>query len=563
MHYLLMPMFLLLSLPSFSIISKNDRSHSFESEPFVKGHVLVKIDMHHSVLAKARIEREFGMKNIENYSLVEGLGLYRFDPKIDVMEIVKQLSAKDYVIYAEPDYIYHVADQQAFVDDSEFPRQWALENKAQTGGKIDADINAELMWTYQKGSRNVVIGITDTGIDYTHPDLIDNLWRNGKEIPDNNVDDDQNGFVDDIFGINAIKKTGTPLDDNMHGTHVAGIIGAVGDNHLGVVGVAQQVQIAACKFLSSSGSGSLANALVCMEYFAALKSRADNPINLVATNNSWGGGGVSQSMLDAIKAHERLGILFIAAAGNDSSNNDNRDTFPANYNVANVISVAATDHNDRIATFSNYGKKTVHVAAPGVKVLSTILSQKYGELSGTSMAAPHVTGLSAVIASQFNELNYFGIKNLIMTGGQKTDATANTTISGKRIRGADENGIGSLTCNNQILVVRNQPTTTTHKIPLNKPFFLSALHINCEKSAGPLTLYQNGDISVVLEDGGEHGDVAAQDGLYSLNWTPTKTGIYELRFSDTDSITVEVYDESSLLPESPASLKWHKNVLSN
>lgn len=539
----------ILSSSAFSIAEENVKN--LDEAPFVQGQVLVKIDPKQKIDALMSVERALGAKIRHSYSLVPGLRLYQFDPRHDVLQAVKSFKSNQAVIYAEPNYIYRIAKaSNNLVNDPEFARLWGLENQGQTGGKADADINASLTWSLQTGSNDIAIGIIDTGMDYTHPDLVDNVWINPGEIKDNNKDDDQNGYVDDMHGINAIRNNGNPMDDNVHGTHVAGTIGAVGNNQLGVVGVAPVVKMIACKFLSSGGSGSTTDALKCLEYFAGLKSRATNPVNLVATNNSWGGGGSSLAMLDAIKAHERLGILFIAAAGNENSNNDIHDSYPANYDVANVISVAATDHNDRLATFSNYGKKKVHVAAPGVKILSTVLNHKYGELSGTSMATPHVTGLSAIIASHYKDLSYQGIKNLIMTGGQKIPSTLNTTVSGRRIRGADEFGIGSLTCENQVLVVRKEPSITSHRIALGRTLKLSATHINCANgSAGPLTVYQSEDgNNIVLEDNGENGDQLADDGIYSLDWTPASAGEYLLRFSDSDIVTVIVYEDSSFAP---------------
>lgn len=541
---------LLLTTTTFAVYVEDSHARVVtEHPPHVRGELLVRVDPHHSIEALNRVERSIGVKSLHTFSLVPGLRLYQFDPSRDVDEVIRSFKEDRSVVYAEPNFLYQTAQTDgASVNDPEFARLWGLENKGQTGGKADADINAELMWTHQKGSKQVVIGIIDTGIDYTHPDLIDNLWVNANEIKGNGIDDDHNGYIDDIHGINTIKNTGNPLDDNVHGTHVAGTIGAAGNNSLGVVGVAQSVQIVACKFLSSGGSGSTSDAIKCMEYFVGLRSRENNPVNLVATNNSWGGGGSSQALLDAIKAHDRLGILFFAAAGNESNDNDVNDSYPANYDVPNVVSVAATDHNDRLATFSNYGKRKVHVAAPGVKILSTILGHKYGELSGTSMATPHVTGLAAVIASHYRDLDYRGIKNLVITGGQRIDATANTTISGRRIRGADVGGVGSLTCSNQALVVRKAPTATTHRVEIGKQVFLSANHLNCATEGGPLTVYQGNLGTVTLEDNGLNGDALANDGIYSLNWKPSAVGEYQLKFSNSDVVSVSVYDKTSFNP---------------
>lgn len=533
-----------------------------ELSPHVLGRVLVKVKPNAPFKALSAVEKKLGAKTVKTYSFVEGLRVFQFDPTIDVREAIKAFASNEAVIYAEPDYLYSIdeitehddesepapTDSTATLNDPEFPRQWSLENKGQTGGKPNADLNAELMWTHAVGSENLVVGIIDSGVDFTHPDIIANLWTNPGEIPGDNKDNDQNGFIDDIYGINAVRNNGVPMDDDKHGTHVAGTIGASANNSVGIVGVAQKVRLAACKFIRADGTGSISDAIECMQYFAALKTRATNPVNIIATNNSWGGGPRSQAMLDAITAHEKLGILFVVAAGNYKQDNDFIDSFPANYNVPNVISVAATDHHDRLATFSNYGKRSVHVAAPGVKILSTVLGKKLGELSGTSMAAPHVTGLAAVIASKFPSLPYNKIKNLILTGGEKTDAAAHTTISGRRIRGADTNGTGSLTCENQSLVVRQEPVATSHRVLLNKPFFFSATHINCADNGGPLTIYEGPAGSVILKDDGQHGDVAADDGIYSATWTPKIAGTFDFKFSDTDTITIQVYEKDKFQP---------------
>lgn len=514
---------------------------SYAIEPAsVKGHLLVRIDPHQSIKALAGTAAKVGAKNIKSFSLVKGLNLYKLNDNTDFLTAQRAFQNNSAVLYAEPDYIYHT-----FVNDPSYVKQWALENKGQTGGKADSDINAEKTWELQKGNPDVVIGIIDTGVDYTHPDLVANMWHNPGEIADNLKDDDQNGYVDDIYGINSIANSGNPMDDNMHGTHVAGTIAATGDNNIGVIGVAPNARVASCKFLSSEGSGGISDAIKCMEYFAQLKSRNINPVNIVATNNSWGGGAASQALLDAIKEHEALGILFIAAAGNESNNNDINDRYPCNYNVENVISVAASDHDDNLASFSNYGKKTVHVAAPGLKILSTVLNHGYAELSGTSMATPHVSGLAALVASHFPNLNYAGIKNLITTGGQKILAASTTTISGRRIRGADELGIGSLTCDNQILNIRQSPKSSTQNINFGASILLSAWRINCANPAGPITVYDSDGLKLMLDDQGQNGDVKAKDGIYSLVWQPNQTGSYALNFGDNDIVTINVSENNA------------------
>jgi len=505
--------------------------------PYVPGHILVRADPN-QIGVLEDLARRIGAERTDSFNLVPGLNLYQFDQRRSVEDVRQHFLRSSKVIYAEPDYIYHTAAQTP--NDPQFSKQYSLDNSGQTGGFQDADINAPQMWEIQKGNDNIIIATIDTGIDYTHPDLIDNLWRNPGEIPNNGKDDDNNGYIDDVHGINAITSSGDPMDDNVHGTHVAGTIGARGDNNLGVVGVAQRVKIAACKFLSRAGSGGVSDAIKCMDYFAALKARAQNPVNIVATNNSWGGGGASQALLDAIKAHERLNILFIAAAGNSSENNDLVDRYPCNYQVPNVISVAATDSKDMLAPFSSYGKKTVHVAAPGVKILSTVPNKAYGELSGTSMATPHVAGLAAVISAQYPNYKYQNIKNLIMTSGQVILAAQSTTISGRRIRGADVGGVGALTCQNQLLTRRLKPEGASATISLGGELFLSASGINCAESLSALTVYDQNGQQIILKDNGLSGDSVANDGVLSLAWRPSVAGTYVLNFGLGDSLSVSV-----------------------
>jgi subtilisin family serine protease len=246
--------------------------------------------------------------------------------------------------YAEPDYVVHALMTP---NDPSFGLLWGLHNVGQTSGTGDADIDAPEAWDVTRGSAAVVVGIIDTGIDYTHPDLAANSWVNTAEIPGNGIDDDGNGYVDDVRGWDFVNNDNDPMDDHYHGTHCAGTIGAVGNNGIGVVGVCHTVKLMALKFLSSSGSGYNSDAVEAVAYATA------NGATL--TSNSWGGGGYSQALKDAIDAAGAAGKLFVAAAGNNSQDTDSVAFYPSCYSSPNIIAVAATDHNDALASFSNYG----------------------------------------------------------------------------------------------------------------------------------------------------------------------------------------------------------------
>lgn len=522
--------------PCFAAMHITSAGNTKNALPYVPGRILVKTYDESSPSALGETAKALGASLLRSFTIVPGLALFEYDDSIDVHDAISTFAQNPDVEYAEPDFYYRAAIQ----NDPAFPEQWGLENQGQTGGSVDADINALSMWAIEDGSPAVVVGIIDTGIDYNHLDLAANVWRNPSEVPGNGLDDDQNGYVDDVYGINAVLNNGNPLDDNAHGTHVAGTIGADGNNQRGVVGVAQDIQMAACKFLDSTGSGSTSDAIQCLQYFASLKTRAVNPVNIVATNNSWGGGGQSTALRDAIRVHESLGILFVAAAGNESQNNDITGSFPANYDVPNIISVAATDHNDRLSSFSNYGKRTVHVGAPGSRILSTVLNQGYAAFSGTSMATPHVTGLVGVLKSRYPSYDYKKIKNLIFAGATPLSSLQAATITGRRIRGADTNGRGSLTCANQNINARLKPISNSVSIPLGSSIFLSALKINCDLPAGPVIVYSDALETVTLQDNGLNGDLAANDGNYSLSWRPQRAQSYILNYGGGDTITVTV-----------------------
>ncbi|MFM7137894.1 MAG: S8 family peptidase, partial [Planctomycetota bacterium] len=309
-------------------------------------------------------------------------------PGAGVADVTGWAAGSPIVSYVEPDFVIAPA---AIPNDPSFGSLWGLHNIGQSGGLADADIDAPEAWETTTGSRSVVIAVIDTGVDYGHRDLAANAWRNSGEIAGDGVDNDGNGFVDDLFGWDFANRDADPMDDNGHGTHVAGTIGAVGGNGTGVAGVNWQVSIMALKFLTGSGSGSTSGAIGAINY--ATRMRRDFGVNVVATNNSWGGGGFSTSLRDAIAAGGRAGILFIAAAGNDGTDNDVEPHYPSNYTDDAVISVAATDRSNRLASFSNFGVTSVDVSAPGVSITSTLPGNRYGSYSGTSMATPHVAGV--------------------------------------------------------------------------------------------------------------------------------------------------------------------------
>ncbi len=287
------------------------------------------------------------------------------------------------VEFAEPNYIYRI---DSTPNDADYNKSWSLH------GTTGFDINAEKAWDISTGSKDIVIAVVDTGIDLRHSDLKDNLWTNVKELNGKKgVDDDGNGFIDDIHGYNFYSKNGNPQDGHGHGSHCSGVIGARGNDGYGIAGVNWKVQLMAVKFLSDEGSGTLEDAVKAIDYAVANGARV--------LSNSWGGGGYSEALKQAIVRANAKGILFVAAAGNDSADNDGWDHYPSNYDVPNVLAVAATDRNGDLAEFSDYGLKTVHIAAPGVNVFSCFTGNSYDVMSGTSMATPHVAGVAGLILS--------------------------------------------------------------------------------------------------------------------------------------------------------------------
>ncbi|MFN3975609.1 MAG: S8 family serine peptidase [Aquificaceae bacterium] len=363
-----------------------------------------------SIQALSRVKSQYKLQTIKQF---KGLNIHVFKLPADKVphEIIAELSKRPDVEYVEPDYIYTL---KAIPNDPGWGYLWGLQK-----------IQVPLAWDLTQGSSNVVVAVIDSGVDYNHNDLKENMWINGGEVPNNGVDDDSNGYVDDYYGINAINGSGNPMDDNGHGTHVAGIIGAVGNNGVGVVGVNWHVKIMALKFANQQGEGYTSDAIECINY--AIQKGAH------IINASWGDYYYSQALKDAIEMARNAGILFVAAAGNENNNNDLYPFYPASYDLENIISVAATDQKDLLAGFSNYGRNSVHVGAPGVEILSTWLDNRYAYADGTSMAAPYVAGLAALLKAQNPSYTWRDLKCRIMKSVDPLDSLNSKTITGGRI----------------------------------------------------------------------------------------------------------------------------------
>ncbi len=357
-----------------------------------------------------------------------------FDPKAKaalLAERIKQLKDSGQFEYVEPDYLIYLdatPTDAAFVDGT----LWGLRNIGQSGGAAGADIGAVQAWNLTTGSPSVIVAVIDTGIRYTHRDLAPNMWRNPGEIPGNGIDDDGDGYVDNVFGINAITGSGDPLDDNGHGTHVAGTIGAVANDANGHVGVAWNVKLMACKFLGGANGGKTSDAIKCIDFAVSKGARI--------LNNSWGGGGPTQALFEAIARARDRGVLFVAAAGNGgddgvADNNDALPHYPSSYAVDNIISVAALDRRDQLTSFSNYGLGSVHLGAPGLEIYSCWIGSDtdYKSIAGTSMATPHVTGVAALVLAQYPGMSVSDLRRALLSTVVPVPALQGRTTTGGRV----------------------------------------------------------------------------------------------------------------------------------
>ena len=348
-------------------------------------------------------------------------------------EVLSYLEGHGFVSSFEPDLPISVSTFSAAStpNDPRYGDLYGLHNTGQSGGTVDADVDAPEAWQVSTGSRDIIVGVVDTGIDYNHPDLAANMWVNPGEIAGNGIDDDGNGFVDDVHGYDFANDDGDPFDDEGHGTHCAGTIGGVGNNGLGVAGVNWEVSLMGLKFLDANGSGSTSDAVQAINYATMMRNQYGQ--NVRVTSNSWGGGGSSNAMRQAIEAGSEADILFVAAAGNDGMNNDSNPQYPASYTSNAVLSVAATDRNDSLAGFSNYGATSVDLAAPGVGIVSTVPAGGYSSFSGTSMATPHVAGAAALALAVDPTLTVSQLRTGLLGTVDAVGGLSGKTVTGGRL----------------------------------------------------------------------------------------------------------------------------------
>ncbi len=442
------------------------RDPSFRSEENAKFHpdrIIVKTKPGVSDANLERLNRSNGA-SVEKRIPRTRLSVIGLPDGLPVETAINRYEASPAVEYAEPDFILKPS-QTTSANDPDYPKLYGLNNTGQNSGTADADIDAPEAWYSTTGNADTIVAVIDTGVDTSHPDLKNNLWTNSGETAGNGIDDDNNGYVDDVNGWDFYHNDSTVYDSgdgDQHGTHVSGTIAAEGNNSLGVVGVNWKAKIMPLKFLGPDG-GYTSDAVEALNYAVAK--------GVKISSNSWGGGGYSQALLDAINAADAKGHLFVAATGNGGSDgvgddNDTTPHYPSSYNSANLISVAATDKNDALAGFSNYGSTSVDLAAPGVGILSTLPGNTYGSYSGTSMATPHVAGVAALIKSKSPSLDDAQIKAQILQPVDKNTNLQSKMVSGGRLNAAQGFDTTSPTAKAPVESLVDNSTLGTTNVPV-------------------------------------------------------------------------------------------------
>lgn len=346
-------------------------------------------------------------------SSVVGLRADRATPAngVTTASLIERLRKDPRVRYAERDISLSIASTKS-------PNDPLLANQWHHGNAADTDIDASAGWSSK--TKCSKIAVLDTGIDVTHPDLQGNLWRNSKETDANGVDDDGNGYIDDYYGVNVRVGSGSGIDNDGHGTHVAGIIGARGNNSSAITGVCWSGSIMSVKFMGRFGVGSGSDAAEGIRYAVRMGAKI--------INASFGSPEDSSTLHDAIKYAKEKGALLVVAAGNEGSDIDRTPVYPASYTDGNILSVAATDTTDALAAFSNYGDTAVDVAAPGVDILSTYPGGQYVTMTGTSMAAPVVAGIVGLLKAKNGDTEFADWKTAVRRKVDKPASVKNKVV---------------------------------------------------------------------------------------------------------------------------------------
>lgn len=428
---------------------------------YVPGEVIVKLKSKSAkIAAQAFVGKSVSERGMTLKGSWTGLRMHHFALKAgeSVEAAISELQQDPEVQYAEPNYIVHrqstgVVEGQPISMAQAYEQSQSNDSNSSYvayNSQTSAPIQDAEAWTAASSSSSlapVIVAIIDTGVDYNHSVFVNSgaIWTNTAEIPGNGIDDDHNGYVDDVRGWNFVSNTNAPMDDDNHGTHVSGIVlGTTLDIRANPIAAAK-IRIMPLKFLDSHGSGTTSDAVKAIYY------AVNNGAKVI--NNSWGGGGFSNSLIDAIAFAYDHKVAFIAAAGNASNNNDASPTYPANYSVPNMISVAATTDMDYFTDFSNYGAQTVHIASPGRSIYSTLPNNTFGSISGTSMAAPFVSGMAALMMRESPSMTGYQVKNLILSNGNTLSTLQNKTSTRARI-----NVLNALNASKNAVVAQSQPS---------------------------------------------------------------------------------------------------------
>ena len=407
-------------------IPAEEREGSAAGEGFAEDRLLVKAKGGSSDAVLREANRRF-RASLGGEVPGSGVSVVKLPAGLPVEEAVKRYESLPGVEYAEPDFV--MRESALYPRDPRFRTQYGLHNRGQTGGRVDADIDAPEAWSKTAGSPAAVIAIVDSGNYTRHADLRDNIWRNPGEVAGNRIDDDKNGYVDDVNGWDFAHKDNTlyhGYDEDDHGTHVAGVAAARGNNGIGISGVAWRSRIMPLKYIGPGGVGYTSDAVAAINY--AVKKGA-----AVINISSGCDNCFNQSMLDAIRRADAAGRVVVTTAGNTGRNNNVINHYPCNYASANIICVAATDSKDVLAGFSNYGSSTVDLAAPGVGIPGTVPNGSYASYTGTSQAAPHVAGVAALVKSKYPGLTDAGIRSRILRSVDRKAGLSGKTVTGGRL----------------------------------------------------------------------------------------------------------------------------------